>query len=69
MNETVKFYMVMRDDCNNYSKKRHATEREARVEAQRLCIKENARFFVMTFIAYVEPESPPVKWHENYIPF
>ena len=33
------YYMVMREDGNAYSQVRHATESDARFEAQRLCQK------------------------------
>jgi len=61
-NEIVEFWMVMKDDCSNYSSHRHFTEEGARIEAERLCHKEGKRFFVLKTIAYVEPENPPVKW-------
>ena len=57
-----KFWMVMRDDYNNYSKNRHESEESAKNEAERLCKKEGCRFLVLRVVAYVEPKNPPVSW-------
>lgn len=58
-----KFWVVMRDKQDNYFRKRHASEAEAKAEAERLSKQECARFFVLEMIAYVEPQEPPVIWH------
>lgn len=59
-----KFWIVMRDDRNNYFSKRHPTEKEARQEAERLCRKEKVTFFVFEVCACVEALQTPVVWNE-----
>ena len=62
----VSFWIVIRDtERANLVCKRHFSEGEARVEAERLCKKENARFFLLHTVAYVDPNEPPVTWHES----
>lgn len=58
-----KFWIVIKDIKETYTSKRHPSEEEAKAEAERLCKKENARFFVLEMVAYVEPQEPPVIWH------
>ena len=58
-----KFWVVIRDRTETYISKRHASEDEAKAEAERLCKKENARFIVLKVSAYVEPQEPPIVWH------
>ncbi len=64
IHEMDKFWIVMRDKSETYVVKRHVTEEEAKAEAERLCRKENARFFILEVTAYVEPKDMPVAWQE-----
>jgi hypothetical protein len=56
-----KFYMVIRD-IGSSTTVRHSTLGDAMVEAERLCGKEDARFYVLETIAACEPQHKPVKW-------
>jgi hypothetical protein len=54
--------MVLRADIASAPTARHATETEAREEAERLCQKMGKPFFVLQAIAKVEIAQFPVKW-------
>lgn len=58
------YYMVMREDGNAYSQVRHATESDARFEAQRLCQKTGKTFVVLQAIARVKIAQFPVAWQD-----
>jgi hypothetical protein len=63
--ENVNFWIVIRNkEAASYISKRHPSEDTARAEAERLCKKENGRFHVLHTVAYVDPNEPPVTWHE-----
>jgi hypothetical protein len=57
-----KFWIVMRDQDATRVMFRHASEEEAKAEAERLSKKEKARFFVLEVTAMVEPMDTPVEW-------
>lgn len=56
------FYIVLRADTPSAPSVRHATESDARAEAERLCQKTGKPFFVLQAIAKVEIAQFPVKW-------
>ena len=58
-----KFWMVMRDQEQSYMSKRHETEAEAIIEAERLARKElGHRFFLMKAVSVAYVENQPVTW-------
>ena len=59
----MKFYIVLRQ--NDMLNKRHESEDEATREAERLCHKENGRFYVLEAISFVESAPTPVLWKKT----
>jgi len=57
-----KFWVVLRDKAETYVHKRHSSLEEARAEAERLCRKENARFYVLAVVGLAQPCSQPIEW-------
>lgn len=59
------FWLVVRYGTYNINKW-HMTEAEATLEAERLCRKENDRFYVLkvTPVMFCEREKNPVLWTE-----
>ena len=57
------FWVVIRDKPESYVSKRHTSREAANAEAERLCRKEQATFFVLEMMAYIEPREVPVIWH------
>lgn len=56
------FWIVLRDKSETYVTKRYASLEEARAEAERLCKRESARFYVLHVVGCAEPKEPPVQW-------
>ena len=59
-----KFWMVIREKDGCATARRHVTLGEAKVEAERLCAKERAAFFILEAIEKLEPERPPMVWRK-----
>jgi hypothetical protein len=56
------FYVVMRADAASTVNVRHATETEAREEAERLCQKMGKPFVMLQAIACVEIAQFRIRW-------
>ena len=64
-----KFWTVLRDNPVSkpqYITKRHETLQYARMEAERLCIKERVKFIVLESIEYVGPPEMPLEWGSRF---
>jgi len=60
------FFMIMKDQAQPYMGKRHQSEINARLEAERLARKEvGHKFFLMKAVACVSVETPPVTWDKG----
>uniref|UniRef100_A0A6M3J2B1 Uncharacterized protein n=1 Tax=viral metagenome TaxID=1070528 RepID=A0A6M3J2B1_9ZZZZ len=60
------FFIVMKDQAQPYMGKRHQSEINARLEAERLARKEvGYKFFLMKAVACVSVETPPVTWDKG----
>ena len=61
--ELKKFWMVIGDRKQSAVQHRHETLESARIEAERLCRKENMTFFVLEAVQYVTTADVPVTWN------
>ena len=60
------FFMILKDQAQDYMSKRHQSEINARLEAERLARKEvGGKFFLMQAVACVSVETPPVTWDKG----
>lgn len=57
-------YLIFRDGRNYTANHLHEDREEARIEAERLCRKEEKRFLIAKIIGQVETEKieSPIKW-------
>lgn len=57
-----KFFVVIRNKELTMISRRHETLIDARMEAKRLCRKEDDQFIILQALAVVEPGEQPVHW-------
>lgn len=56
-----KFWMVIRDTSPNICQKRHETYDSAKEEAERLCNKERARFYILEAVEVLQLKNIPIE--------
>ena len=54
-----KFWMVLRDNPGSGAHTKHATLRDAKEEAMRLCEKERSKFFILKTVELIQPKEVP----------
>lgn len=56
------FWIVMADEAKTQVSRRHLSELDARLEAERLARQTGKRFYVLAVIGSAFPSAPPITW-------
>jgi len=59
-----KFWMVVRAIQGSCPQRRHETLQDAKLEAERLCQKENHFFVILEATEWVGRPKQPLEWHK-----